>query len=61
MLKIALEHPLVLKHCMEEVQHLFHQGKLKTFVDGVYSPEQLAEAHRYLESGKSSGKLVVRF
>ncbi len=61
MLKIALEHPLVLKHCMEEVQHLFHQGKLKTFVDGVYTQEQLAEAHRYLESGKSSGKLVVRF
>lgn len=61
MLKIALEHPAVLKHCMEEVQELYRQGKLKTFVDGVYSPEQLAEAHHYLESGKSSGKLVVRF
>lgn len=61
MLKIALEHPLVLQECMEAVQRLFHQGKLKTFIDKVYSSEQLFEAHSYLESGKSMGKLVVKW
>lgn len=61
MLKIALEFPFVLKTCMEEVQKLYSEGRLKTFIDSSYSFEQLAEAHRRLESGKSSGKLVVKW
>lgn len=61
MLKIALEYPHVLKECMERVQELFRNGNLETFVDKIYTSEQLPEAHRYLESGKSMGKLVVKW
>lgn len=61
MLKIALERPDVLKECMEKVQRLYLQEDLKVFVDCIYSPNELNEAHRYLESGKSMGKLVVKW
>ncbi|HRO75014.1 MAG TPA: zinc-binding dehydrogenase [Crocinitomicaceae bacterium] len=61
MLKVALEYPHILKECMNEVQKLHHSGKLQTFVDNIYNFNELADAHHRLESGKSSGKLVVRW
>jgi len=61
MLKIALEQPQILEECMQNVQQLFQEGKLKTFVDKVYTSDELTEAHHYLQSGKSMGKLVVKW
>ena len=40
---------------------LYIDGKLKPQVGGVYSSDQLAEAHTALESGKTTGKLIVNW
>ncbi|CAO3625544.1 unnamed protein product [Mucor hiemalis] len=37
-----------------------HDGALKVFIDKVYNWEDIAEAHRYLESNQSMGKIVVK-
>lgn len=39
---------------------LFKEGKLKPVVDSIYSWEAAAEAHRYMESNKNIGKIVLR-
>lgn len=39
---------------------LFKEGKLKPVVDSVYSWEDVAEAHRYMEQNKNIGKIVLR-
>ena len=61
MLHVALEYPSILHTCMEEVQKLYHQGALKAFIGKVYDSNHLADAHHFLASGKSSGKLVVHW
>jgi len=35
-------------------------GKLKTVIDRVFPLHEAADAHRYLESGKQFGKVVLR-
>lgn len=61
MLKIAIQEPLILKECMEEVQRLFAENKWQIVIGKVYRYTELTEAHLHLESGKSVGKLVVRW
>lgn len=61
MLATAQNHPLILQKCMKEVYQLYQEGKLKAFVDHTYSSSQLPEAHQRLESGKSMGKIVVKW
>ncbi|NDK57328.1 NAD(P)H-quinone oxidoreductase [Pontibacter fetidus] len=39
---------------------LFKAGKLKPVIDSVYSWEDVAEAHRYIEQNKNIGKIVLR-
>lgn len=60
MLKVADNKPEVLKHCLNEVVKLYREGHLKPQSGGMYSADQLAEAHAALESGKTTGKLGVR-
>jgi NADPH:quinone reductase-like Zn-dependent oxidoreductase len=45
----------------EEVLPLFEQGKLKPNLDRVFPFTQIREAHEYLESNKSFGKIVLNF
>ncbi len=59
MLKIADNKPQVLERCLRAVVGLYTDGKLKPQVGGVYSSDQLAEAHSALESGQTTGKLIV--
>lgn len=59
MLKIADEKPMVLKACLHAIVELYQQGKLKTFVGGKYVHTELANAHTFLESGRSTGKIAV--
>jgi NADPH2:quinone reductase len=61
MLKLADHRPIVLKHCLEDVVALYMKGELKPQVGGVYSVDQLAEAHAALEGGKTTGKLTVKW
>ncbi|MER2998526.1 NAD(P)H-quinone oxidoreductase [Pontibacter populi] len=39
---------------------LFKEEKLKPVIDSVYSWEDVAEAHRYMEQNKNIGKIVLR-
>lgn len=61
MLKVADNRPLVLSECLNEVVKLFKQGELKPQVGGVFIVSQIAEAHEALESGKTTGKLTVKW
>ena len=61
MLKIAEEKPEKIARVMQEVIQLQQEGILRPHVGGKYSINQLVEAHTFLESGKSMGKIVVRW
>lgn len=38
----------------------FEQGELKPVIDSVFSWSQVADAHRYMESNQSQGKIILR-
>lgn len=59
MLKIADQKPEVLSTCLQQVVKLTQEGILKPQVGATFTPDQLAEAHSLLESGKSTGKISV--
>ena len=61
MLKIADERPLVLKRCLEEVMHLFEQGIFKPAEGKIFPADHIAEAHRYLQDRKATGKVVLKW
>ena len=42
------------------VNNLVKDGKIKSNIDRIYTLEQLAEAHRYAETGHAKGKIIVR-
>lgn len=60
MLEIADSKPEVMKHCLHEVVKLYQSGALKPQSGGMFSEDQLAEAHATLESGNSTGKIGVK-
>lgn len=45
----------------EEVVPLIADGTLKPNIDKVFKPEEIREAHEYLESNASFGKVVLEF
>ena len=61
MLKIADNRPMVLEHCLKESFRLYKEGKLVPQVGGSFSVEDFNLAHAALESGKSTGKLSVKW
>ncbi len=61
MLKIADAHPEIIANCLNEVTELYRKNELTTHVGGVYELDQINEAHYFLESGKSMGKITVRW
>lgn len=42
-----------------ELMRLFEEGKFKPHVDKVFSFDEAAAAHDYLESAKNVGKIVL--
>ncbi len=61
MLKIADNRPKILEFCLQESFRLFREGKIVPQVGGSYSAKEFNEAHAMLESGKSTGKLSVKW
>jgi NADPH:quinone reductase-like Zn-dependent oxidoreductase len=54
---IAPERPEELK----EIKKLIEPGTIKSVIDRRYPLEQTAEAHRYVETGKKIGSVVITF
>ena len=59
MLKIADERPEILKHHLKICFDLYIQDKLKPIRAKRFSEQEISSAHALLESGKSTGKVVV--
>lgn len=61
MLKIADSYPEIISTCLQEMLELYRRNEITTHVGGVFNDNQLIEAHNLLESGKSMGKITVRW
>lgn len=61
MLRIAEDKPALLQHCMKEVFRLYEEGVFDPEIGREYSSDQLSEAHEFLESRQSIGKIVVHW
>lgn len=48
------------KHDLEVMMPLLGSGKLRTIIDRVFPLKDAVEAHRYLESAKQFGKVLLR-
>jgi NADPH2:quinone reductase len=59
MLVLSSSHPEKISHAMKAVVQMTQEGILKPHVGGEYPIAQLAEAHAFLESRESMGKIVV--
>ncbi len=59
MLRIADNRPLVIQRCLNAVVDWTDKGILKPVVGGRFSLEQIGEAHAFLQSRKSMGKIVI--
>jgi NADPH:quinone reductase-like Zn-dependent oxidoreductase len=44
---------------LELIKELCEQGKIKAFINKNYPLEQTAEAHKYVESGRKTGSIVI--
>ena len=44
---------------LEQILALMGEGRLKPVIDRVFPLAELAEAHRYLEEGKQTGKIII--
>lgn len=60
-LKVGEDRPEKLSKAMKAVVRMTEEGILDPHVGGEYQVDQLAEAHTFLESRKSMGKIVVKW
>jgi len=61
MLRLSDDRPLALQRCLEAVVQLALAGDIKPHIGGRYRAEQIAEAHQFLESRRSIGKIVIEW
>lgn len=61
MLRVADFKPDVLQQCLQAVVKLAQDGKIQPKISEVFEAKDIAEAHELLGSGKSTGKIVVKW
>ena len=61
MLKLADNKPHVLTACLSAVVDLMLAGKITPVIGGTYTEKSFIEAQDALESGNSTGKLIVKW
>lgn len=61
MLRLADKRPATLQRCLEQVVSLYKQGVFKPVGGKEFTVSQIAEAHHYLESRQSTGKVICRW
>jgi NADPH:quinone reductase-like Zn-dependent oxidoreductase len=61
MLKVADEHPEIIGRLLSQLVQMHSEGKIKPVIGGEYSFAEIAKAHQYLESRKSSGKIILKW
>lgn len=44
---------------LEPITALIEQGAIRAVIDRVYPLDEIAEAHRYIETGRARGKIVI--
>lgn len=47
-------------NALELIKQYIEKGKIKPVIDRTYTIEQMADAHRYIETGHARGKVVIR-
>ena len=59
--KIIVERrfPLDLRQSISSIRELYETGKLRPVIDRLYPLEQTAEAHRYVDTGRKKGNVIV--
>jgi len=61
MLKIADNYPIVIKRCLDEVCKLAEQRVFSPVLEKAFKVSEIADAHEYLESRESIGKVVLEW
>ena len=61
MLKIADHRPEVMKESLKWLIDAYQKGDIHVCVGGVFTTDQIAEAHELLEGGRSKGKISVNW
>jgi len=59
MLRVADNKIEVIGKCLDELLKLWTSGQVKPTIGAVFKAEDIAEAHKLLESGQSTGKIYV--
>lgn len=61
MLAVADNKQMVIKRCLEEVVRLTESKKIDPQIGGEFPVAEIGDAHAFLESRKSTGKIVVKW